>query len=118
MPAGLRPAMNHIVKYANANNEGRFLTAGVVYLANLFEAWQRRLDEPRLIGRRLPQTAITSVIESGASLLDAKGFAEHTKITMTALYVEAVEDRSAEVADRHCRRLNGHDEDILDEDAA
>ncbi len=118
IPQGLRPAVKRIVEYANRNNGGRFLPTGVAYLANLFKAWQRRLDMPRLNGRRLRQTAITSVIESGGSLLEAKDFAGHTKVTTTALYVEAVEDRKAEVADRHYRRLNGGDNESPDENAA
>lgn len=103
---GLRPVVKRIVAYAKAHNDGRFVPTGVAYLANMFKAWQRRLDEPRLNGRRLRQTAITSVIESGAPLLDAKDFAGHTKIDTTALYVEAVENRQAAIAEQHHRRLH------------
>jgi len=94
----LEPVVKRLVAYAKANNEGRFVPTGVTYLANLFKAWQRRLGQPRLNGRRLRQTAITHVIVKGMTLLDAKEFAGHTQVTTTSLYVEAVNNRSAAVA--------------------
>ena len=106
---GLRPIVKRIVAYAKAHNDGRFVPTGVAYLANMFKAWQRRLDEPRLNGRRLRQTAITGALEQGASLLDAKDFAGHTKIDTTALYAEAVEDRRAQVAERLHRALEAEE---------
>lgn len=112
---GLLPVVERIVAYAKAHNDGRFVPSGVAYLANMFKAWQRRLGEPRLNGRRLRQTAITGVLEAGASLLDAKDFAGHTKIDTTALYAEAVEDRRAQVAERLHRSLAADEPPAQDE---
>ena len=81
----------------------------------MFKGWQRRLEQPRLNGRRLRQTAITAVLEAGFSLLDAKEFAGHSNVETTSRYVEAVKDRQGAVAEGLGRALAL---DEVDEEAA
>jgi hypothetical protein len=95
----LLPAIQRLVERArNASEECLVQGDGMAFLSNMFAKWQERLDEPRLNGRRLRQSAITGVLMEGASLLEAAQFAGHVKVSTTDLYVQTATNRQANVA--------------------
>lgn len=108
----LQPELVQIAErlLARAADRGEELLVpgGVAYISGVVCAkWKRRLDEPRLAGRTLRHTAITAVLQAGATLPETMHFAGHVNVATTGKYVHALKDREGTTAGRLAGLFSG-----------
>lgn len=104
----LLPSIDILIKEISVN--AKICPGGERYLSTLCARWKERLNEPRLSGRTLRHTFVTSLLIAGVDPYTVMELAGHSSLQTTMRYVHLCSPHTREAAEKLGKLFNSKED--------